>query len=541
MLWEVNAGMNHERQRIEVRLEVGAATPGAFAGSSWSLSSSRQHGPSQLRLQEGPKNGGLSSCRLLLLLTISCAFSPGLVLAQVWGRLGNPGFENQQIKATYFFSGDPLPDTHTYTRHPLEDFNLQWDNLHPSDEANRQSVLDQMVRAGINVIHLSTWQDDLTPFGIGAPMQSTRQSHDELFEALGERSLLVVPFLEEYLGPAPPPIYSFKSEFPVSGAPRTVAQIEYLICRYLMSLDRSAWDPGWNAQVCPTLMGADPPHPSSNWKNHWARVYNNAGEPRYAVGIIHAASNQLGDGDDQRFAAGFDAIANTVWAATGVKVGFFLDALPWNTEGTKGADYKFLPSSDGTGPWLAKTVSVLGIAAFGPEIYLHFPDTGEVLFWKHRWAEAWFHSRVPFVMDVSSGYDGRIVFAEDWFFGLNRYWLCGLDQMVREFGAGGVVFNSWNGYTEGMAAVPTKEDGSMFYDWLTSLLVADIYAQTPEPLPQRDGTWCHPYSLAEAIAKVAPGGKIGLLPTSVAFDAPATPITKPLSFVSVGGPATIGH
>jgi hypothetical protein len=35
-------------------------------------------------------------------------------------------------------------------------------------------------------------------------------------------------------------------------------------------------------------------------------------------------------------------------------------------------------------------------------------------------------------------------------------WRSALTDMVRDFGKNGIVFNCWNGYTEGMAAVPTR-------------------------------------------------------------------------------------
>ena len=44
-----------------------------------------------------------------------------------------------------------------------------------------------------------------------------------------------------------------------------------------------------------------------------------------------------------------------------------------------------------------------------------------------------------------------------------------LTQMVRDFGDDGLMFNAWNGYTEGMTAVPVQEYGSVFYAWLSTL------------------------------------------------------------------------
>ncbi len=38
--------------------------------------------------------------------------------------------------------------------------------------------------------------------------------------------------------------------------------------------------------------------------------------------------------------------------------------------------------------------------------------------------------------------------------------------MVVDYGEDGLVFNSWNGYTEGMAAVTTLEFSDQYYLWL---------------------------------------------------------------------------
>jgi hypothetical protein len=73
-------------------------------------------------------------------------------------------------------------------------------------------------------------------------------------------------------------------------------------------------------------------------------------------------------------------------------------------------------------------------------------------------------------MDVSPGYDNHLVFPDHRLrYGFDDDWRKALTAMVRDFGEGGMVFNSWNGYTEGMAAVPTQEHGDAFYRWLRSL------------------------------------------------------------------------
>ena len=485
--------------------------------------------------------------RYLVLLLLLGTAAVHIIGAPIRGRLANSGFQNQRIKATYFFTGQALdgsnfynanpppgcnapnccgtPDgcgavqcpNRTYTLHPIDPRHLQWSE----STDNQQFALNTMVQAGINVIHMSSWGDDTGTANAwvtgAAPMQTSPESHDQLFDAADAasgRPLLVVPCLEERGGGTP---WSFKGEFPTTPdgllAPGTISQIESLVRRYLQN----------------------PLHPE--WSNRWARIYDRNGQERFAVGIIHAASNRLGDGGDAAFAAGFDAIAGQVLSNTQVNVGFLLDALPFGTH----AQASFFPSAAGTGPALEATASVLGIACFVPEVYLGSADTAGVLDWKRSWSQGWAQSGVPFLMDVSSGYDGRVVFCESWFYGESSDWLCGLDQMVRDFGQSGVVFNSWNGYTEGMVAVPTTEQGSLLYDWIRGLQAADVFARKPDAPAPRNGTWCSPYTLPEAVANVPNHGTIGLLPTtSIAFDAPIT-ITKPCSLIPIGGSATIGN
>ena len=91
---------------------------------------------------------------------------------------------------------------------------------------------------------------------------------------------------------------------------------------------------------------------------------------------------------------------------------------------------------------------------------------------------SWIQSGVPFILDVSPGYDAHIVFpaANDayWRIANNDIWHNGQTQMITTtVGSNsirGITFNTWNGYTEGYAAVPTLEYGAQAYTWLQSLL-----------------------------------------------------------------------
>ncbi len=475
--------------------------------------------------------------------------------AQIWGRLANPGFENQRMKATLFFAGQARDDTKKYFPHcglpndepfrtlypPTDSFHLKWSE----SEFNRHLALNLMVDAGINVVNMSSWGEQLpapdeeTPppcLWENAPMQTSPQSHDELFAAAMGKPLLITPYLESRGGERP---WTFRSEFPRTFfgemAPGTISQIMNLIGRYLKN----------------------PQHPE--WAEKWARVYDRHGEARYAVAIIHAASDQLGVfppeplGDDFAFAAGFDELANEIFRLTGgvanggVKVGFFIDALP---DGSF-APGRFKPTPEFTGAFLRSTSSLLGIECFAPEVWFGSSETALVINWKRNFSVSWFQTGIPFIMDVSSGYDAHIVFPNAVRYGLTPEWLNQLGQMNLEFGRSGMVFNSWNGFSEAMVALPgvehrefgggTRSFGSLFYDWLRSLQAADVYARKPDAPAPRQGTFTSPYTLPEAVQNVPVRGTIGLLPTTFPpFDTPIT-ISKPCTITAIGGSARIGQ
>ena len=86
---------------------------------------------------------------------------------------------------------------------------------------------------------------------------------------------------------------------------------------------------------------------------------------------------------------------------------------------------------------------------------------------------------VPVILDVSNGYDGHLVFANSpgSFWGDNagatddrwRNWT----SELKNPGIKGIVMDTWNGFTEGYAAVPTREHGNTVYNWLGDLLEPD--------------------------------------------------------------------
>jgi hypothetical protein len=364
----------------------------------------------------------------------------------LWGRLANAGFAGDNIKATLFFPGQAKDGTSPYECSPGSNLSLY--TVHPGDErhlkwaeasANRTFVIDQMVDVGLNVIAMSSWGEDFLPCSTAwtpwAPMQCSPQAHDELFAAAVGKHALIVPFIESRAD------WSFRNEFPKWGdevAPGTVSQIVNFIQRYLQNSSHT------------------------EWADKWAQVYNRSGEPRYAVALIHASSEPLSAHDHAAFAAGFDTLAQEVFDKTHVKVGFLIDALPPDTY----APGKFRPSWQATGPFLKNQQSILGIMCFIPEIWIGSSDDAEVIAWKQDFSSGWASTGIPFLMDVSPGYDAHIVFPSSVRYGLSLDWMKALMQMVDECGDDGLVYNSWNGYTEGMAAMDLVEYGDVFYRWL---------------------------------------------------------------------------
>ncbi len=372
-------------------------------------------------------------------------------VAGIHGRLANLGFENQTIKTTLFFAGQARDGSTRYdcfagsnlglfTVIPLDPRHLQW-----SDSAdNRSFSLGLMAAAGLNTVTMSSWGEDFLPCDDGwapsAPMQTAPESHDELFTAAADAALLILPLLESRGG------WNLRSEFPADAegriAPGTLSQILNLIRRYLRN----------------------PDHPE--WAERWAQVYDRETRPRYALALIHAASDRLGPADDAAFAAGFDLLADEVLRLSGVRVGFFPDPLP----PASNAPGIFRPSPERTGAALAQTNSVLGIQAFIPEIWITGPATDEQrIAWKRDFSRRWSETGIPFLMDVSPGYDAHIVFPGSVHYGFTAEWREALTEMVADFGEDGLVFNSWNGYTEGMVAVPTPEFGDVVYRWLQTV------------------------------------------------------------------------
>lgn len=394
----------------------------------------------------------------------------------LWGLLANPGFESRAVKSVYFFAGNwkfgdqifyesisPSPNDEIYTLHPTDARHLGWSE----QQVNRDFALRAMGAAGVNVIDLSYWGKRGTDrWAFWAPMQCSTYAHDQVFDTALSHNLLITPSIESaaatnlnpqtgkpYQCGVPPnvhsgdsPAYFFSNDFPgnsMNPAPGFVEQILDLVNRYLLA----------------------PQNPQ--WRSRWTQLYDRTGRARYAIAVIQASSTQPGINDGS-FAAGLDAVADLISRETGIQVGFMLDPLPGNA-------YSLTPSS---GAALAQTKSFLAIKPFISEIAMGTDDLRTLLPMKQNLVEAWLAAGVPFLLDVSPGYDAHIVFPAKnnayWRIANNDIWHNGQTQMIACTAGGnsirGIAFNTWNGYTEGYAAPSTLEFGSQAFTWLQSLL-----------------------------------------------------------------------
>ena len=445
--------------------------------------------------------------------------------ADCWGRLANPGFDGNRIKTTLFFAGQAndgsrqppedcyiTPNLDKYTLNPEpRDTHLNWSN-----PANRDIVMNLMTNAGINVITMSSWGEDFLGCSDGwvtgsAPMQTSPQAHNELFDAVANKHLLIVPFIESRSS------WAMRDEFPLWSdgrvSPGLVSQIANLIHRYLQN----------------------PGHPE--WAEKWAKVYDHNGAPRYAVVLIHACSNNLPAFDDEQFAAGFDLVADEIARATGVQIGFFIDAVP---PGSTLSRASFKPSAVFTAPSLRNTPSFLGIQCFAPEIFSGESGDDDLLSFKRGFISDWFATGIPVLVDVSPGYDGHLVFGDDakGAYGHSDEWIQGVTALVNEYGRAGMVYNSWNGYTEAMVGTPTTEKGNSLYDWLKALN-SDQGVYVDHTVPGiGQGTVFDPFqTVAAGVAEACKGDLIHIRSGSYPE---AMTVGKPLTLQARQGPVTIG-
>jgi hypothetical protein len=73
---------------------------------------------------------------------------------------------------------------------------------------------------------------------------------------------------------------------------------------------------------------------------------------------------------------------------------------------------------------------------------------------------------------VTPGYDARIVFPHAGSYGFTKEWRDAQKRLALRYSTGGVSLDLWNGWTEGYAIPPSREDGDANYRWATDLISA---------------------------------------------------------------------
>jgi hypothetical protein len=352
-----------------------------------------------------------------------------------------------------------------YTVHPADGRHLGWSVL----RENRQFAVAEMVRAGLNTAVMSYWGEapgSLAPppypgsdrWRAYAPMQTSTQSHDQLFAEAVTQPLLIMPAIESSNKTATSPAFIFPDEFPPTDPANCslTHQIKDLIRRYLQAPQ------------------------DERWSDRWLQLYDQDGVPRRAVYIIDVKSTSeslrpgvFGNTNEQHaaFANGFCAIANAIFDATQVHIGFVLDAaIRPVIFGRPAFVNDYYPTSSypdcnaDAGDALRLQKSVLAIQAYAPEGTL----SPERLEWervdlKRRYLANWAATGIPVFMDLTIGYDGYLVFppgphTQSGIWGNNASWQIELLK-IQPDAFPGVAFTTWNGYTEGYAVVPNSVVG----------------------------------------------------------------------------------
>lgn len=382
------------------------------------------------------------------------------------GLLASTGFEGQPVKGTYFFPGETIEENAwLYTAHPLDARDRHWNS---SDPSMRGWVMDRMVQAHINTVVMSYWSN----MPQWSPMKIDPSTLTGVLDAVQGRPLVVMPAIESGSDSDHPeiPQWTFSGEFPIN--PGGFELASGLVQRI-----------GWLVELFHGRM------------NLWAKMYDRDGSPRYAVHLLHVGSDlieQDAPGADETFAHAFDIVAAEVGVRFKIPIGFTLDVIG------RGKHYSAFPRQAGAA--FERTASVLAVQGFASEVFSGLVENGQhcseedwrkchphdnnvnnlerLADWKRAAVRDWVDTGVPVILDVSNGFDGRIVWRKEihgtGFWGDNldytddrwRNWM----SELKGAGLKGITFNTWNGYTEGYAAVPSREHGWTVYNWLTDLL-----------------------------------------------------------------------
>lgn len=461
----------------------------------------------------------MRTLKLVCLVLLASAFLGGC--SKQRGHLATKGLDNQPIKAILYFAGEQLDGkvlpqnicipvvnitAQCETQYPIDSDLLDWIN-----PANRLKAVREVARMGFNTITMSTWGESGLPCTVACPYipraccgqkgascptgiyrchvqpdgsqqcaigwygsantQLSSAAKDELFDAVSQTSLQIIPSIESRFDYE----WNFRTDFPTSLdartpgqlAPGLISQVEDLLDRYVINPRNLAW------------------------RDHWALVYDKNGQKRRAIAIVQASSDSLGSNDDKKFAEAFDLVAAKILKDTCqrnacTQVGFFIDPIARDptasyanfSAGEVQSNYtaKFKPDPVATGPFLRDSNAILGIDSYSPEGWID-GKTRSVnepfkIAWKDDYSAKWQATGIPFLQDVTPGYNGSKLFTGPGLhvWGYDDLWRSSLLGMTQKYGRNGMIYNSWNGYCEGLAGMSTIEQGTANPDFIRTLI-----------------------------------------------------------------------
>jgi len=419
-----------------------------------------------------PMTRNLFKLTLAALLLSSLGSALASDLHPEWrALLASPELDGQPVKGVYFFPGELQANVRLYTTHPLNPDDEHWN----SDPTGRTRVIDRMIASHVNTVVMSYWSNmpQWSPMFLEptSGLNPISDSVTKVLDAVQGRPLVVIPAIEVGFDPAHPkiPHWEFQKDFPPPGGgpvlPGLVSRIGQLAELFRGRMDL------------------------------WARLYDRKGEWRYAIQILHVCSDVPGTTDIQ-FANAFKDVAAQVQEIYHIPIGFMLDTIA-------DAECAYVASPSRAGSLLEQQPSVLTVNGFVSEVFSDKVINGPRCFdpnwrncqphdnnvdnlekladWKRRAVDDWVRTGLPVILDVSNGFDGRIVWSNNeegtgfWGDNMNytddrwRNWM----SELKGSGVKGITFDTWNGYTEGYAAVPSREHGQTVYNWLIDLLEPD--------------------------------------------------------------------
>ena len=376
-----------------------------------------------------------------------------------WGLLASPGYENKPVKGMYFFPGDPkTPELATSTSDkPGRDDH--WDDPSAFGLAARNQIITEIAALGTNVIfdQYSGPYTDIhfvinTEAAFLAVFFTSDQTHGPL----------VVPSLEASFqcgGKCPTPA------IPTFDPPRDIGAGNTVAADYVTHL------------VDVIL--------ANGMQRKWAQIYDRSGSPRYAIQIAQATALSIPPGHDAEYFAALEAIQQQVFTHAHIHIGFVLtpveDANHYSIVRSNPdavANLKICPSCLAVLPYFTEVARVYDECSqkAKPDSFRGFIDCNDgglienlSRFKKDR-TKLWVNSGAPYYVDLDAGYDAHIVFnpmadplapypkrAVGALWGETGYpydkWRNAQSELKGHQGDGnlassGVVFNSWNGFTE---------------------------------------------------------------------------------------------